>query len=45
MVWAAWVTAGAALVTAILNGAALIRHGRADSRRFAELHSRLNGDG
>jgi hypothetical protein len=43
VVWAAWVTALAGLITACTNGIAWIRHGRKDDSRFAEHESQLAG--
>ena len=41
MIAAAWVTAVAGLFTALVNGAAWVRHGRKDEARFADHGQRL----
>jgi len=42
MTTAAWITAATGLITAVINGAALIRHGRRDRARFDEHGQRLD---
>lgn len=41
MIYAAWVTALAALITAVTNGIAGILHKRLDNKRFADQGERL----
>lgn len=43
MIWAAWVTAIAGLVTALGNVWRYQRHACHDNERFAEVNGKLNG--
>jgi hypothetical protein len=43
VIWAAWVTAAAAVAGTVLNAWQGRRHAREDDKRFADVHERLNG--
>lgn len=44
MTVAYWITAIAALITALVSVVALIGHRRHDEKRFADIHQRINGN-